>query len=116
MISGNGAGYPCSHRGVKPMRSVRIAVGPEERRELESILRRQYVVRDEQDFITSFDPSEGDSLQDVIDDLIAHFSDPDGEGYDETDMVVWRDGRIAAVVHRDEAGQPQATVFEHDLS
>src|SRR5277367_5661924 len=93
------------------MRSLRIAVGPEERRELESILRRQYVVRDEQDFITSFDPAEGESLQDVIDDLISHFSAPDGLGYAETDMVVWRDGRIVAVVRRDEDGLPQASMF-----
>jgi hypothetical protein len=111
MVSGNGAGYLRSHLGVKPMRSIRIAVGPEERRELESILRRQYVVRDEQDFITSFDPSEGESLQDVIDDLLSHFSDPDGEGYDETDMVVWRDGRIMAVVRLDDQGLPRATIF-----
>ena len=97
------------------MRGLRIAVGPEERRELESILRRQYVVRDEQDFITSFDPSEGDSLQVVLDDLISHFSDPDGLGYDETDMVVWRDGRIVAVVRRDEEGLPRATVFQRGL-
>jgi hypothetical protein len=94
------------------MRSLRIAVGPEERRELESILSRQFVVRGEQDFITSFDPSDGDSLQVVIDDLVAHFSDPDGVGYDETDMVVWRDGRIQAVVRRDEAGMPRVTIFQ----
>ena len=93
-----------------------IEVPADERRELEAILRRQFVVRDEQDFITSFDPREGDTLRGAVDDLVEHFNDPDGSGYDGADMVVWRDGRIMAVVRRGEDGVPDATVFPHDLA
>ena len=89
-------------------------VAADERRELETILRRQFVVRDEQEFITSFDPGEGDTLRDAIDDLVGHFHDPDGDGYDGTDMVVWRDGRILAVVRLGDDGAPHATLFGRD--
>jgi hypothetical protein len=96
------------------MRRSGIEVSADERRELEAILRRQFVVRDEQDFITSFDPREGDTLRGAIDDLVEHFNDPDGSGYDGGDMVVWCDGRIMAVVRRGEEGVPEATVFPDD--
>ncbi len=93
------------------MRRFRIEVAADERRELESTLTRQFVVRDEQEFITCFDPGAGDTLGDVVADLVKHFHEPDGDGYDDTDMVIWRNGRIMAVVRRGEDGQPQATLF-----
>jgi hypothetical protein len=93
-----------------------IEVAPDERRELESILRRQYVVRDEQDFITSFDPRDGDTLDAAVADLVEHFHDPDGDGYDGTDMVVWRGGRIVAIVRRGDDGAPDVTLFTSELS
>jgi len=98
------------------MRRFVIEVAADERRELESILRRQFVVRNEEDFITSFDPREGDTLRVAVDDLIEHFHEPDGDGYDEVDMVVWRNGRIMAVVRRGEDGEPRATLFRKDLA
>ena len=96
------------------MRRFDCEVAADERRELEAILRRQFVVRDEEEFITSFDPSEGDTLRLAVDDLVEHFHDPDGDGYDGVDMVVWRDGRILAVVRRGGDGEPVATVFGGD--
>jgi hypothetical protein len=96
------------------MRRLGIEMPADERRELEAVLRRQFVVRDEQDFITSFDPGDGDTLDDAVADLVEHFHDPDGDGYDDTDMVVWRDGRIVAVVRRGDDGEPHAILFEAD--
>jgi hypothetical protein len=98
------------------MRRFRIEVAADERRELESTLRRQFVVRDEQEFITCFDPRAGDTLGDAVADLVKHFHAPDGDGYDDTDMVVWRNGRIMAVVRRGEDGEPHATLFVPDAS
>jgi hypothetical protein len=97
------------------MRRFGIEVAADERRELESIIRRQFVVRDEEDFITSFDPHEGDTLRGAVDDLIANFNEPDGSGYDGADMVIWRNGRIMAVVRRGDDGEPQATLFSRDV-
>lgn len=94
------------------MRRFSIEVPADERRELESILRRQFVVRGQEEFITSFDPLEGDTLFDAVDDLVEHFNDPDGDGYDGADMVVWCDGRIMAIVRRGDGGIPEATVFD----
>jgi hypothetical protein len=93
------------------MRGTRVAVGAEERRELESILRRQFIVRDQEDFITSFDPLDGDTLEGVVEELVANFHAPDGFGYENSDMVVWRDGRIVAIVRGDDEGNPTATSF-----
>jgi hypothetical protein len=93
------------------MRGTRVTVGAEERRELESILRRQFIVRDQEDFITSFDPSDGDTLEGVVEELVANFHAPVGLGYENTDMVVWRDGRIVAIVRGDHEGNPMAILF-----
>jgi hypothetical protein len=96
------------------MRRFGIEVAADERRELEAIIRRQFVVRDVEQFITSFDPVDGDTLRGAVADLIEHFHDPDGDGYDDTDMVIWRDGRVMAVVRRGKDGEPEATVFRDE--
>lgn len=98
------------------MRRFRIEMAADERRELEATLRSQLVVRDEQEFITCFDPRAGDTLSDAVADLVKHFHEPDGDGYEDTDMVVWRDGRILAVVRRGDDGEPEATLFIADAS
>lgn len=98
------------------MRRFGIEVAAEERAEIESLLRRQLVVRDQEDFITSFDPREGDTLQRAVDDLVDHFHAPDGSGYAESDMVIWRDGRIMAVVRLGDDGEPRATLFPEPAS
>jgi hypothetical protein len=96
------------------MRRFGIDWASDDRPEHEAILRRQFVVRDQEEFITSFDPRDGGTLRETIADLMEHFHAPDGEGYADTDMVVWRDGRIVAVVRRGEDGEPQATIFGRD--
>jgi hypothetical protein len=80
------------------------------------MLRRQFVVRDEEELITCFDPDAGDTLHGAIADLITHFHEPDGDGYDGSDMVIWRGGRILAVVRLGENGEPIATVFDPKIS
>jgi hypothetical protein len=93
------------------MRNYCIDVPADERKELEEVLRRQYVVRDVEDFITSFDPFEGDTLGTALHELVDHYHDDGEDGYGEADLVIWRDRRIVAVVRRGDAGQPCVTLF-----
>ena len=98
------------------MRLFRSEVGAMERRELESLLRRQFVVRGEDEFLTSFDPAEGGTLQSAIKDLIDYFHGDDGDGYARSDMVVWQNGLILAVVREGKDGRPEATIFAESRS
>ena len=93
------------------MRRLSIEVPADEREELEAILKRQYVVRDSEDFITSFDPTEGDTLGTALHQLVDHYHLDGEEGYGEADLVIWKDRRILAVVRRGDEGQPLVTVF-----
>jgi len=93
------------------MRRFTIDLTNQERRELEAVLRRQFVVRDDQEVLTCFDPAAGDSLDSAIHHLTRHFHAPDGDGYAGTDMVVWRDRRIMAVVRMGANGEPEVTRF-----
>ncbi len=79
--------------------------------EHQALIDRQYVVRHEDEFVTSFDPEEGDTLTTVLRHLVTGFQKPHGQGYDYTDMVVWRNRRIVAVVRQGSDGNPIATVF-----
>jgi len=97
------------------MRRFSIQVRPIEPDDDAAMIRRQFVVRDEQEFITSFDPIDGATLESVVSDLTRDFHAPDGDGYDGTDMVVWRAGRIVALVRKGDDGEPQAVVFETEL-
>ena len=96
------------------MRRFSIDRNSNDREEHEALIRRQFVVRDEQDFITSFDPADGDTLRSVVCDLVSHFHAPDGEGYGGTDMVVWNDGRIVALVRKGHDGHPHPTLFRSE--
>jgi hypothetical protein len=93
------------------MRRSCIDVPADERKELEAVLKRQYVVRDVEDFITSFDPSEGDTLGTALHELVDHYHGDGDAGYGEADLVIWRDRRIIAVVRRGDDGQPCVTLF-----
>ncbi len=55
-------------------------------------------------------PTRNYTLQDVMDDLVKDFADP--EGTDARDMAVWRDGRILAVVRKRRDGRPEVTTFD----
>lgn len=94
------------------MRALATAVSLEEQLEIEGLIRRQFVVRDQDELITCFDPEMGDTLESALRDLVGFFHAPDGEGYAETDMVIWQDRRIIAVVRMGRDGSPQSTIFE----
>jgi hypothetical protein len=97
--------------GAIQMRRFRIEDLGGDRNYHLAVLSRQYVVRHQEEFITSFDPDEGETVESVVDDLVTYFPLPDGEGYDYTDMVVWQNERIVAVVRRGEDGQAEAIIF-----
>src|SRR4051794_27720988 len=52
-------------------------------------------------------PAPGFRLDDVLDDLVQGFNDPDGLG--GMDLAVWRAGRLVAVVRRGADGSPEGT-------
>ena len=54
-------------------------------------------------------PTRDYTLQDVLDDLIKDFADPDGT--DARDMAIWRDGHILAVIRKGVDGRPEVTEF-----
>jgi len=54
-------------------------------------------------------PTRNYSLQDVVEDLVRDFDDPDGT--DARDMAVWRDGRILAVIRKGPNGRPEVIDF-----
>jgi hypothetical protein len=53
------------------------------------------------------------TLQDVIDELLVVFDDP--EGTENRDMAVWRDGCILAVIRKVPEGRPEVTRFVAQL-
>jgi hypothetical protein len=74
--------------------------------------RRLFRVFFEGEAIEAYEPDRYPTVREVAEDLADRWASLLPEGFEERDLVVWRGGRVRAVVRTGEGGVPEVTLFD----
>jgi len=73
---------------------------------------RTFLVLHEDEYVTSFEAERDVTVEDVVYDVFSFCNARDGGEFQRKDLAIWRgDGRLSAVIHRNEDGTSQVTRF-----
>jgi hypothetical protein len=73
---------------------------------------RTFLVLHEDEYVTSFEAEHDVNVDDVVYDVFTYCNAVDGGEFQGKDLAIWRgDGRLSAVIHRNNDGTSQVTRF-----
>jgi hypothetical protein len=73
---------------------------------------RTFLVLHEDEYVTSYEAQDDASVEDVVYDVFAYCNGGGGAEFQGKDLAIWRgDGRLSAVIHRNEDGTSRVTRF-----
>jgi hypothetical protein len=77
-----------------------------------SLRQRTFLVLHEDEYVTSYEAERDVSVEDVVYDVFALCNGMGGGEFQGKDLAIWRgDGRLSAVIHRNDDGTSRVTRF-----
>ncbi len=79
---------------------------------ISELSQRTFLVLHEDEYVTSYEANHEASVDDVVFDVFTHCNGLGGGEFLGKDLAIWRgDGRLSAVIHRNEDGTSRVTRF-----